>query len=112
MELNNPELDNSLAENWSCINLGGSSNAPNEESLSDLNVVKNAPVIYPNPAKSVINIIGDTPSFNVTIYNVTGQKLIEAMRVNQINVETLTAGMYFIEIHEKNSYYTLKFLKQ
>jgi hypothetical protein len=60
----------------------------------------------------VINIIGDTPSFNVTIYNVTGQKLIEAMRVNQINVETLTAGMYFIEIHEKNSYYTLKFLKQ
>ena len=112
LELNNPELDNSLAENWSCINLGGSSNAPNEESLSDLNVVKNAPVIYPNPAKSVINIIGDTPSFNVTIYNVTGQKLIEAMRVNQINVETLTAGMYFIEIHEKNSYYTLKFLKQ
>lgn len=112
LELNNPELDNSLAENWDCINLNGSSNAPNEESLSDLNLVKNAPVIYPNPANSVINIIGDTPSFNVTIYNVTGQKLIEAMRVNQINVESLTAGMYFIKIHENKRYYTLKFLKQ
>ena len=112
LELNNPELDNSLAENWSCINLGGSSNAPNEESLSDLNIVKNAPVIYPNPAKSVINIMGDTPTFDMTIYNVTGQKLIEAKRVNQINVESLTAGMYFIKIHENNRYYTLKFLKQ
>ena len=112
LELNNPELDNSLAENWSCINLGGSSNAPNEESLSDLNIVKNAPVIYPNPAKSVINIMGDTSTFDMTIYNVTGQKLIEVKRVNQINVESLTAGMYFIKIHENNRYYTLKFLKQ
>ena len=112
LELNNPELDNSHAENWSCINLGGSSNAPNEESLSDLNIVKNAPVIYPNPARSVINIMGDTPTFDMTIYNVTGQKLIEVKRVNQINVESLTAGMYFIKIHENNRYYTLKFLKQ
>ena len=64
------------------------------------------------PAKSVINIMGDTSTFDMTIYNVTGQKLIEAKRVNQINVESLTAGMYFIKIHENNRYYTLKFLKQ
>ena len=56
--------------------------------------------------------MGDTPTFDMTIYNVTGQKLIEAKRVNQINVESLTAGMYFIKIHENNRYYTLKFLKQ
>jgi predicted S18 family serine protease len=48
----------------------------------------------------------------VTVYNVAGQKLMQAKGVNQIEVASLTAGIYFIKINEINSEVTLKFIKQ
>ena len=111
LELKDPELDNSIAQNWDCINLNGSPNAPNIEPLSSPDTTKSNPVIFPNPTRSVLNIIGNKSKFDVTVYNVAGQKLIEEKTVNQINVATLKSGVYFIKIHETDNEYTLKFLK-
>ena len=111
LELKDPELDNSIAQNWDCINLNGSPNAPNIEPLSSPDTTKSNPVIFPNPTRSVLNIIGNTSKVDVTVYNVAGQKLIEEKTVNQINVATLKSGVYFIKIHETDNEYTLKFLK-
>ena len=112
LELKDPELDNSIAQNWDCINLNGSPNAPNIEPLSSPTTNKLSPVIFPNPSRSVLNIIGNSPMFEVTVYNVAGQKLMQAKGVNQIEVASLTAGIYFIKINEINSEVTLKFIKQ
>jgi len=111
LELKDPELDNSIVQNWDCINLNGSPNAPNIEPLSSPDTTKSNPVIFPNPTRSVLNIIGNTSKVDVTVYNVAGQKLIEEKTVNQINVATLKSGVYFIKIHETDNEYTLKFLK-
>ena len=112
LELNTPDLDNSLHQNWDCINFNGSPNAPNLEALNTPTTNKLSPIIFPNPTQSVLNIIGNTPLFEVTVYNVSGQKLIQAKGVSQIEVASLTAGIYFIKINEINSEVTLKFIKQ
>ena len=111
IELREPELDNSLAENWDCINLNGSPNAPNTEVLSVPSNLNSAPVIFPNPTRSILNITGEGPLFNVSIYNVAGQKLIDKQKVNQVNVTTLSPGVYFIKINQNGNEYALKFLK-
>ena len=111
IELREPELDNSLAENWDCINLNGSPNAPNTEVLSVPSNLNSAPVVFPNPTRSILNITGEGPLFNVSIYNVAGQKLIDKQKVNQVNVTTLSPGVYFIKINQNGNEYALKFLK-
>ena len=112
LELMDPTLDNSNGQNWGCINLNGSPNAPNIETLSSPTTNKLSAVIFPNPTRSVLNIIGNSPIFEVTVYNVAGQKLMQAKGVNQIEVASLTAGIYFIKINEINTEVTLKFIKQ
>ena len=111
IELREPELDNSLAENWDCINLNGSPNAPNTEVLSVPSNFNSAPVVFPNPTRSILNITGEGPLFNVSIFNVAGQKLIDKQKVNQVNVSTLSPGVYFIKINQNSNEYILKFLK-
>ena len=111
IELREPELDNSLAENWDCINLNGSPNAPNTEVLSVPSNFNSAPVVFPNPTRSILNITGEGPLFNVSIFNVAGQKLIDKRKVNQVNVSTLSPGIYFIKINQNSNEYILKFLK-
>ena len=111
IELREPELDNSLAENWDCINLNGSPNAPNTEVLSVPSNLNSAPVVFPNPTRSILNITGEGPLFNVSIFNVAGQKLIDKRKVNQVNVSTLSPGVYFIKINQNSNEYILKFLK-
>ena len=58
LELINTELDNSVAENWDCLNEFGSPNAHNNENLSvvsstDFNQVK----IYPNPVNAFCTLM-------------------------------------------------------
>ena len=111
IELISPELDNSLAENWSCINLNGSPNAPNTEILSVPSNLKSVPVVFPNPTKSMLNITGQAQFYNVAIYNVSGQRLIDKQKVNQVDVSSFPSGVYFIKVNQGSDQFTLKFLK-
>lgn len=112
LELIDPTLDNSNGQNWSCINLNGSPNAPNTETLSTPSSASNTPLIFPNPTQTVLNIIGNGMEFNLAVYSVTGQKLMQEVLVNKVNVEALPVGIYFIKIYDKSSEHTLKFIKQ
>lgn len=112
LELTDPELDNSLPQSWSCNNLYGSPDAHNTVPLSISDVVFTTPVIYPNPTQSVLNILGNSTQFEVVVFTVTGQKMLDAKMVNQINVEALPSGIYFIQISENTTTNTLKFIKR
>jgi len=112
LELTDPELDNSLPQSWNCNNLYGSPDAHNTVPLSISDIVFTTPVIYPNPTQSVLNILGNSTQFEVIVFTVTGQKMLDAKMVNQINVEALPSGIYFIQISENTTTNTLKFIKR
>ena len=81
----------------------------NNMSVSDLN--KSQISIYPNPAKDILNIRGVKELDTFTISDVTGRILIEGRNQN-INVDNLKSGLYFINIKTKTEEFTHKFIKQ
>ena len=55
--------------------------------------------IYPNPASSIINIVMPNYYFyNVKMYNVLGQLLINENQINTINTNSLSDGIYYISV--------------
>lgn len=55
---------------------------------------------YPNPVEEVLNIQADQEVESAAVYNLLGQEVFQSKaNNNQIQLETLSAGMYMIEIH-------------
>jgi len=60
--------------------------------------------IYPNPftKSTIISITNNKSNYNLTLYDVTGQKVLEKENLNQTSYElergTLSKGIYFLEI--------------
>ncbi len=84
--------------------------------LTDLNVA----YLYPNPASNILNIVSEnkqsTPD-SYTLINILGQiiksKKIERKEDFQINISSLSQGVYFLKLSKNDSEIkTLRFLKQ
>jgi len=68
--------------------------------------------LYPNPATSVLHIDANMELSKITIYNLQGQKLSESTS-NSVNVESLSNGLYLLEIENTNKdVFTKRFIKQ
>jgi len=111
LELITPDLDNALPESWDCINLHGSPNAVNSASLSLEDDMLNSIKIYPNPTQNTLYISGVSNQFNLQVFTITGQHILDDQNSTTLDVSQLKQGMYFIKITEgqKSSY--LKFFK-
>jgi photosystem II stability/assembly factor-like uncharacterized protein len=59
--------------------------------------------IYPNPAQDKIMITTSQQNINITIFTVTGRKIIETTE-KTINTSNLAKGCYIIEIRNKNGF--------
>ena len=104
LELISPELDNSVAENWDCINEFGSPNAPNTSNLSiPSNVQLDNIRIYPNPVDDILQISGNRESYNIEIYSLTGQKLYTAFNISNVDMSPYANGIYIIKVYHGNS---------
>ena len=67
---------------------------------------------YPNPAKDVLYLSGVEGNAEVSIYNVSGQKVLtSALQANRIDVGTLDAGVYYVAVQANGVQYRAKFLK-
>lgn len=69
--------------------------------------------IYPNPAEKTLNVINNCNLTieSVTIYNLSGLKLISTKLVNQyIDIEKLHTGIYIVEIVTNKSTFRIKLL--
>jgi len=81
--------------------------------VNDLNIFKTT--VYPNPAtdKIYINNLDEFKEFS--IINLQGaiiRKMELKQNINQINLENLTPGMYFIAMTGGQKNYTYKILKK
>lgn len=63
--------------------------------------------IYPNPANTTISIINNRyPNLEYCFYNLMGQKVYSgdmSNTINEINVERLSEGIYFLYLVDKNT---------
>ena len=95
LQLADVNSDNSLASNWSI----SSSLTVGVEDKHYSSLVK----VYPNPARSIINIDGIQLQFSsLELYDLSGRKLIAQKNINSgrltINVEKLVPGTYIINL--------------
>lgn len=54
--------------------------------------------IFPNPVEDVLNISTEARVDNVTIYTLQGKVVYEQAHVDAIVVQSLTSGVYFVEV--------------
>lgn len=73
--------------------------------------LKNKFIVYPNPAKQEINISSTQKIEKISVYNSLGQFLFES-KTNQINIEKLEKGLYFLKIKTSSSETVEKFIKE
>ncbi|RMA66232.1 T9SS type A sorting domain-containing protein [Ulvibacter antarcticus] len=70
-------------------------------------------IVFPNPVSETLFITSENlPIENLTVYNLSGQTvLIENQKVEELNVSSLSAGLYFIEITSEVGKQIQKFVK-
>ena len=103
LELLTPDLDNSSAENWSCINDKGSPNAVNSPQLSIEDIDTNSIVVYPNPVNNILYIKGKSAGYDIEVYSLLGQRVMTASNVNEIDVSLFNEGVYLIRVSTENT---------
>jgi len=91
---------------WQIIDYGldCSSLGIEETNVSDLS-------IFPNPTNDVLNIVSDKPNLDVLIFNVIGERVMHKKATNQINVSSLSNGVYFMRLSDGINTTTKKFIK-
>ena len=69
-----------------------------ELGVSDMNSF--AFTYYPNPVKDVLNIDAKKPIENITVYNLTGQAVMQNLKAEngQVNMSGLTPGVYIFRV--------------
>ena len=60
--------------------------------------------IYPNPSTGLLNIKSNTSISEITVYNNLGQLLISSEGKDQVDISTLSEGIYFVKIIDANGH--------
>ena len=101
--INNPTSDQSL------LVVEGVTLGVNNNQISNFS-------IFPNPAKEVINIkskTGETQTYNVQLFNITGKLVGSFERTNSISIQSLSRGTYLLVAKdETGKMATQKFIKE
>ena len=67
--------------------------------------------IYPNPTNRVINILNDKPNIDVLIFDVTGKQVLHKKETYQIDVRSLSNGIYFMRLSDGTNTSVKKIIK-
>ena len=61
-------------------------------------------MVYPNPANSVVYVqnTGEFLNYSIRLLTVTGTEVYSGTNVDQINLESLSSGLYFMYIYPEN----------
>ncbi len=69
--------------------------------------------IYPNPTKNNLSIKLKETFYKVEIYNINGG-LVSTIETteDELNIENLNTGVYFLKVYSKNNIHNFKFIKE
>ena len=70
--------------------------------------------MYPNPAKGVLNIsTSSNEAIDVSVYDLLGKQVLNVSKVQtQLNISSLTPGMYFVKMKQGASIATKTFARK
>jgi len=68
--------------------------------------------LYPNPTSDILNVKTNSKINSVSVVDVTGKKVNVKLDGNKIDVKTLPAGTYLINVETKDGISTEKFIKK
>ena len=77
----------------------------------DNEVSNNSIRIFPNPTKDILFLEGNKNTVEISIYDLSGKKVISKMIANSINVRELTKGVYLIIISDRGHRFSFNFIK-
>ena len=103
LELIASNLDNSLPENWDCVNENGSPSTINSQTQSTEDFTNDSITVYPNPVKSILYIGQTNDQFDIEVYSILGQKVGSALATNQLDLSRFDQGVYFLRIKTQNN---------
>mgnify|MGYP001591890765 FL=1 len=103
LELIASNLDNSLPENWDCVNENGSPSTINSQTQSTEDFTNDSITVYPNPVKSILYIGQTNDQFDIEVYSILGQKVASAVATNQLDLSRFDQGVYFLRIKTQNN---------
>ena len=95
----------------------GSNNCP-QNYITGIPATNSANVsltVYPNPTNSILNIDDEKKQFQnatIEIKNYLGQVVLSSPFNSQINLQNLSAGMYFLTVKDKDYLKTVKIIKE
>ena len=72
---------------------------------------QNKAIVYPKTEKKEVNISSSEKIENISVYNSLSQFLFDS-KTNQINIEKLEKGLYFLKIKTSSSETVEKFIKE
>lgn len=81
--------------------------------VNDYNLV-NSIKLYPNPSSNRINLNGDISKLqNINIYSIIGNRVLSINKnFKSINIESLSSGIYIVNLMTKDGVKSLKFIKE
>ncbi|MES2558503.1 MAG: peptide-N-glycosidase F-related protein [Bacteroidota bacterium] len=81
--------------------------------VSELNALLENVVVYPNPANGgIIKVSSEIDITKLSVYNSIGKQVLTA-NTNELNVETLAEGIYYVKVELVTGDYTVKsFIKK
>lgn len=82
----------------------------NESPLSLSAERKNDNLIFPNPTNGILNFSGEIDK--ITLYNVSGKKLLETTGKNSLDISHYTAGIYFVMLEDERGESIQKIVKR
>lgn len=71
--------------------------------------------LYPNPVTNIVTVSQQDAIDGVSVYNLLGQKVLsQSFNSNevQVNLESLSAGAYLLEVTSGNNHNTMKVIKK
>lgn len=78
----------------------------------DEEITSNTLKMYPNPSSEIVVISTETndPIRNISLYSLSGKKVLEAKNQSRINVENLSKGIYLVRVLGERKTYVKKLL--
>lgn len=76
-------------------------------------VISAKAILSPNPASKILTITTlENTLFEIKVYSVTGQVVLEAFGSNTLDVSSLASGLYFLHLFNENQQVFLNFVKE